>query len=83
LDGDHIVSRQRPPDPLQIELADRLDLHGVLDFRQHPRTDEDLSRLGFVAEPGGDVRYRADGGIVEPAFKPNGAERSKAMRYAN
>jgi hypothetical protein len=24
------------PDPLQLELTDRLDLHGVLDLRQHP-----------------------------------------------
>jgi hypothetical protein len=30
---ENIVRRQRPPDPLQLELADRLDLHGVLDFR--------------------------------------------------
>ena len=28
----HIIRRQRPPDPLQLELADRLDLHGVLDL---------------------------------------------------
>ena len=23
--SDHIISRQRPPDPLQLELTDRLD----------------------------------------------------------
>ena len=30
--ADHIVSRQRPPYPLQLELADWLDLYGVLDL---------------------------------------------------
>jgi hypothetical protein len=38
---------------LQLELADWLDFDGVLDFRQHTSTDEDLSRFGFVAEVGG------------------------------
>ena len=28
----NVVRRQRPPDPLQLELADWLDLHGVLAF---------------------------------------------------
>jgi hypothetical protein len=36
------VSRQRPPDPLQCELTHRLDLHGVLDLREHPRTNQTL-----------------------------------------
>ena len=31
--ADHIVRRQRPPDPLQLELTDGLDLHGILDLR--------------------------------------------------
>jgi hypothetical protein len=29
LDCENIVSRQWPPDPLQLELTDGLDLHGV------------------------------------------------------
>jgi hypothetical protein len=29
--GNHIVSRQGPPDPLQLELTHRLDHHGILD----------------------------------------------------
>src|SRR5262249_18792254 len=28
--GNHIVRRQRPPNPLQLELTDWLDLHGIL-----------------------------------------------------
>jgi hypothetical protein len=46
--ANHIISRQRPPDPLQLELTNRLDLHGVLDLRQHSRADEYLPRLGLV-----------------------------------
>ena len=81
--GHHIVRRQRPPDPLQLELAHWLDLHGVLDLHQHSRTDEDLPRLGFVAKPRGDVGNGADGGVVEAALKADGAERSEAVRDAD
>jgi hypothetical protein len=81
--GEHIVSRQRPPDPLQLELTDQLDLHCILDLRQHPRTDEDLSRLGLVAQARRDVGHRADGSIVEASLEADGAERGKAVRYAN
>ena len=31
--SNYIISRQRPPDPLQLELADWLDLCGMLDLR--------------------------------------------------
>jgi hypothetical protein len=53
--GHHIVRRQGPPDPLQLELAHGLDLHGILDLRQHPRADEDLTGLGLIAKPRGDI----------------------------
>ena len=81
--ADHIVRRQRPPDPLQLELTDWLDLHGVLDLRQHSRADEDLPRLGFIAEPRGDVGHRPDGGIVEASLEADRAERSEAVRNAD
>ena len=81
--GNHIVCRQRPPDPLQLELADRLDLHDVLDLRQHPRTDKDLTGLGLIAKTRGNVGYRPDGGIVKSALEADGAERSKAVRNAD
>ena len=81
--SDHIVRRQRPPDPLQLELAHRLDLHGVLDLHQHPRTDEDLSRLGLIAKARGDVGYRPDSGIVEASLEADCAERGKSVRDAD
>ena len=77
--SDYIVCRQGPPDPLQLELAHGFDLHGVLDFHQHSRADEDLTWLGFVAEPGGYIGHRPDSGVVEPALEANGAERGKAV----
>jgi hypothetical protein len=46
---DHIVRRQRPFDPLQLELTDWLDLHGVLDLCQNPGTDKDLTGFGLLA----------------------------------
>src|SRR5262249_31995232 len=81
--GNHVVRHQRPLDPLQLELTHGFDLDGVLDLHQHSRTDEDLTRFGFVAEPRGDVGYRADGGIVEPALEADSAECSEAVRYAD
>ena len=76
----HIIRRQGPPDPLQLELTNRLDLHGVLDLRQHSRADQNLPRLGFIAKARGHVRHRPDGGIIEAPLITNGAERSKAVR---
>ena len=81
--GEHIICRQRPPYPLQRKLTHRLDVHGILDLHQHPRTDEDLSWLGFIAEARGDIGHCADGGIVEASFKADGAERSEAVRDAD
>ena len=76
--GQHIVSCQRPPDPLQLELTHGLDLDRALDFHQHSRADEDLTRFCFIAQPRGDVGYGADGGIVEPALEADSSERGEA-----
>ena len=80
---EHIVCRQRSPYPLERKLTHWLDLHGIFNFRQHPRTDQDLPRLRFIAEPRSNVGYRPDGGIVEASFKSDGAERGEAVRYAD
>ena len=61
---DHVVSRQRPPDALQLELTDRLNRHGVLNLCQNPSADQDLSGLGLVAQTRGDIRNGSDGVIV-------------------
>jgi hypothetical protein len=42
-----------------------------------------LARLGLIAQPRGDVGYRADSGVVEPTLEADGAERGKAMRNAD
>ena len=81
--GNDIVRRHRRPDPLQLELADWLDLHGVTDLCQYPRTNEDLSWLGLIAKPGGDVRNGPDGGIVKSALEADSPKRSKPVRDAD
>ena len=81
--SNHFVRRQRPPDPLQLELAHGLDLHCILDFRRRSRADEDLPRLGFIAEARGYIGHRPDSGIVEPALEADGAQRGKAVRDAD
>jgi hypothetical protein len=47
--AEYVVRHQRPPDPLQRELTHRLDLYDFFYLREHPRTDEDLPGLGFIA----------------------------------
>ena len=79
----HIIRRQGPPDPLQLELTDRLDRHGVLNLRQHPRTNQDLPWLRFIAQTRGDVGNGADSGIVKAALKADSAKRGEAVRYAD
>jgi hypothetical protein len=82
----HELGEGYVPGPPQVstdvaaELAHRLNRHGVLDLQQHPKTNEDLSRLGFIAETRGHVRYGPDGGIVETPLMTNRAERSEALR---
>ena len=81
--GDHIVSRQRSPDPLQLELTHWLNRHGFLDLRQHSRANQYLPRLCFITQPGGNIGYRPDGCVVEAALEADRAERGKPVRNAD
>ena len=45
----YVVRRQGSPYSLERKLANWLYCDRVLDLRQHPRTDEDLSWLGLIA----------------------------------
>src|SRR5271155_1120302 len=81
--GNHIVRRQRSPDALERELTHRLDGDSILDCQQHPWANQDLTRLGFVAKPRGDIGHRSDGGVVEASLEADGAECGKAVRYAD
>src|ERR1700733_4773781 len=81
--GDYIVGRHRAADTLEAKVTDRFDIHGVFDGHQHTWADQDLTRLCFVAKSRCDIGYSADRGIVEAAFKADGAERCKAVRNAD
>ena len=69
--------------PLSVKLTHRLDRYGILDRHENARTDQDLTGLGFVAKPRGDVGDRPNGGVVESSFKADGAERRISVRYAD
>jgi hypothetical protein len=73
--AEHIVRRQRSPDTLQRKLTNRLNFHGILNSHQHTGTDQDLPRLGFVAERRGNIGRRPDCGIVEATLKTDGARK--------
>ena len=72
--AEHIVRRQRAPDTLERELTHLLEGHDILNRHQHPGTDQDLTGLGFVAKPSGDIGYRTDGSIVEVTKRRTSAQ---------
>jgi hypothetical protein len=79
-DRNHIIRRHWPSDPLQLELADRLDLHHVLDLGQHSAAaDEYLPWLRFVTQPRCNIGYRTDSCVVEPTLEADGAKRREAV----
>ena len=81
--GDNIVGGDGSADALKGKFTNGLDGDGVFDRHQNARTNQNLTRLGFVAQPGCDIRHRPDGGIVKTSFETDGAERCMSMRYAN
>ena len=48
--------------------------HGVLDRREHARTDQDLPPAGARAEAAGEIRHRPEGTVVVAAFEPDPSE---------
>src|SRR4029077_14619999 len=81
--GENIVRRQRTPNPLECELTHRLNRYRILDRHKNARTDQDLTRLSFVAKTRGDVGHRADSGVVEAPFKSDSAKRCISVRYTD
>jgi hypothetical protein len=59
--------------PFNSNSPTGLDLHRVLDFCQHSRADEDLTRLGFIAKARGDVRNGPNGGAIKAPLEADGA----------
>src|SRR6516162_3365794 len=78
-----IVGGHRAANALEVELTHEFDGDGFIDRQHDTGANQDLSRLGFITEPGSDIRNRANRGVVEPSFKPNSAKGGKSMRYAD
>src|SRR5262249_37641676 len=66
-----------------VNRPDSLDGYRRIDSQHNARTDEDLTRLGFVAKSGRDIGDRPNRRIIVAAFEANRAERRKSVRYAN
>src|SRR6516162_823665 len=78
-----IVGGHRAANALEVELTHEFDGDGFIDRQHDTGANQDLSRLGFITEPGSDIRNRANRGVVESSFKPNSAKGSESMRYAD
>src|SRR5580693_6812139 len=77
---ENVIGGYGSPNTLELKLANGLDRDGILDRHQHTRADQNLTRLGFVTEPRGDIRHRPNGRIVEPALEANGPQCSETVR---
>jgi hypothetical protein len=74
--SEYVVSRQRTPDTLERKFANGLDCDSNLDRHQNARADKDLTGLGLIAKPRGDIGYRPDGSIIEAVWTLRTSERS-------
>src|SRR5262245_13639380 len=64
LETDHVCDRRWAHEPLELQLAQRLQLRQVLNRRRHLLVQQDLSVGGLVAEAGGAVGDGADSAVV-------------------
>ena len=71
--SEHVVSRQGTPNTLERKFTNRFNRHSVFNRHQNTGTDQNLTGLGFVAEPGCDIGYRPDGCVIEASLEANGA----------
>ena len=68
---------------LEMQIVDRAALDPLLDHAVDAAADHDLVRLGFVAQPRGEVGDAADRGIFQPLLETDLAERGIAERDAD
>ena len=81
--GENVVGCYGSANALKFKLPNRLDRDGIFDRHQDTRADQNLTGLGFVAQPGCNVGHRPDGGIVETSLEANGTERGISVRNAD
>ena len=70
-------------DALEFKFPNRFDSDGILDCHQHARTDQNLTGLGFIAEPRSDVGHCPNGGVVKTSLEADRAKRRVSVCYAD
>src|SRR5207237_9142015 len=70
----YIEDRDCLAEAFQGEVADLFELDIAFDRAGDPLRDQDLAVCRLVAEPGGEVAYRADRRVVDPLGKADLAE---------
>src|SRR5262245_42599439 len=73
-----LVGGERPGEPLELQLADRLGLDAALHGRPQARPDQDLPGHGERAQPRREVCHRPERAIVVAALESDPAERRVA-----
>ena len=70
-----LVRGNGPAETPQLKLAEGSRIDGFFDSPDHGLADQDLTRRGVRAEPGGKVRHRPERTIVIAAFEADPAKR--------
>ena len=71
----NVVDAYRPAESLGLHVADLFGDGHVLDGGENAVGDQHLPGPGVRAQPRGEIRDAADGGVVEAAFEADPAER--------
>ena len=67
--GEDVEHCHWAPETRERHVADWLHLDVVLDLRKETLGDQDLAARRLVGEPRGEIRHRADRGIVGAALE--------------
>ena len=71
----NLVSGHRPPEPLQLRLANRSGVNGVLNRCVYAWSEEDLRSPGSGAEPRVQVGYGSESTVVVATLEADPTER--------
>ena len=78
--GTHLVHLDRSADPLQADLVDRRAVDELLDLDHRALGDQDLTRLGAVRQPRGQIHLVPEHRVVAASGRSDIADRDPARR---